>query len=87
MVCFSLPPVWFFFVNNFCNSCLSFVKSFIKPEELFKHHNFFCIISLVLNSLGKYFIFSAICDSSFMPSESIIIPRNSIFFLYINFLF
>ena len=33
MVYFSLYLVWFFFVNNFCDSCLSFANSFIKSEE------------------------------------------------------
>ena len=52
-VCFSLHSVWFFFVNNFCNSCISLAKNFY-------------IISLVLNSSGKSFIFSAIYDCSLM---------------------
>ena len=33
IVCLSFHHVWFFLVNNFCNSCLSLAKSFIKSEE------------------------------------------------------
>ena len=32
-VYFSLHSVWFFFVSNFCNSCLSLAKSIIKSKE------------------------------------------------------
>ena len=29
-VCFSFHPIWFFFVSNFCHSCISLAKSFKK---------------------------------------------------------